>query len=56
MFMNWTPSSFPAGAVDSVAALLLMADAVALVLLGPGALSLDAWLFGRREILLPRSE
>jgi uncharacterized membrane protein YphA (DoxX/SURF4 family) len=29
------------------------ADALALVMLGPGALSIDAWLFGRREIVIP---
>jgi uncharacterized membrane protein YphA (DoxX/SURF4 family) len=33
---------------------LELAVAAALVLLGPGALSLDAWLFGRREIVVPR--
>ena len=31
--------------------LVLLAVAAALVLLGPGALSLDARLFGRREIV-----
>jgi uncharacterized membrane protein YphA (DoxX/SURF4 family) len=29
------------------------ADALALAMLGPGALSIDAWLFGRREIVIP---
>jgi len=28
------------------------ADALALAMLGPGAHSIDAWLFGRREILI----
>ena len=32
---------------------LVAADAVALAMLGPGALSIDAWLFGRREIVIP---
>ncbi len=27
-------------------------DALALAMLGPGALSIDAWLFGRREIVI----
>jgi uncharacterized membrane protein YphA (DoxX/SURF4 family) len=31
----------------------LVVDATALVLLGPGALSIDARLFGRREIRIP---
>jgi uncharacterized membrane protein YphA (DoxX/SURF4 family) len=29
------------------------AVALALAMLGPGALSIDAWLFGRREIIIP---
>jgi hypothetical protein len=32
-----------------------VAAAVAIVLTGPGALSLDARLFGRREIVIPRT-
>jgi uncharacterized membrane protein YphA (DoxX/SURF4 family) len=32
---------------------LVAADALALAMLGPGALSIDAWLFGRREIVIP---
>lgn len=28
--------------------------AVAIVLLGPGVISLDAYLFGRRKIVIPR--
>jgi uncharacterized membrane protein YphA (DoxX/SURF4 family) len=35
------------------AAALVAADALALAMLGPGALSIDAWLFGRREIVIP---
>ena len=31
----------------------LVAIAVALVLLGPGWMSVDAWLFGRRRIVIP---
>lgn len=33
---------------------LLVGGCLALVLLGPGAWSVDAWLFGRREIVIPR--
>jgi hypothetical protein len=32
--------------------LILIVDAAALTLLGPGAVSLDARLFGRREIVI----
>jgi uncharacterized membrane protein YphA (DoxX/SURF4 family) len=32
---------------------LVAADALALAMLGPGAHSVDAWLFGRREIVIP---
>ncbi len=36
-----------------LAAALMVAMAAAVVLLGPGSLSLDARLFGRREITIP---
>jgi uncharacterized membrane protein YphA (DoxX/SURF4 family) len=40
---------------DALAALNMAAMSLALVLLGPGAISLDARLFGRREIIIPES-
>lgn len=43
----------PRGAPD-LSTVLLAGGCVALTLLGPGAWSLDAWLFGRREIVVPR--
>jgi hypothetical protein len=50
-------SSFPAPAtlllLDRVGALCVAAVAGAVALLGPGALSLDARLFGRRELVVP---
>jgi uncharacterized membrane protein YphA (DoxX/SURF4 family) len=50
---SWIPP-FPADLlIDRVAALFVIADAAAVVLLGPGAHSLDAYLFGRREIIIP---
>jgi uncharacterized membrane protein YphA (DoxX/SURF4 family) len=39
--------------IDRLSMILLIADGVALALLGPGAHSIDAHLFGRREIILP---
>ncbi len=49
--VSWLPVP-PAGPLlDRVGALCVAAVAAALVLLGPGALSLDARLFGRREII-----
>jgi len=38
---------------DKPSDVLAFAIAIAIVLLGPGALSLDARLFGRREIIIP---
>ena len=38
---------------DGLAALVVATDAAAIMLLGPGALSVDARLFGRREIVIP---
>lgn len=34
--------------------LVLVLASAAMVLLGPGAFSIDAWLFGRREIIIPQ--
>jgi hypothetical protein len=39
--------------VSALAAFNLAAISAALVLLGPGSFSLDARLFGRREIIIP---
>lgn len=39
--------------LDRAAAIFLVTDAAALALLGPGAHSMDAYLFGRREIFFP---
>lgn len=38
---------------DRLVGLVLGADAIAIALIGPGAFSVDARLFGRREILIP---
>jgi uncharacterized membrane protein YphA (DoxX/SURF4 family) len=40
---------------DTLAALNLAAMSLALALLGPGAFSIDARLFGRLEIIIPES-
>jgi uncharacterized membrane protein YphA (DoxX/SURF4 family) len=43
------------GAPDKAfTAIDLVVLSIALVLLGPGAFSLDAYLFGRREIIIPK--
>src|SRR5437660_479790 len=52
-------SSFPAATPNlfdaSLPTILVVVMATAVVFLGPGALSLDARRFGRREIIIPRS-
>ena len=52
--MSWVPLPASELLIDKVAALFVMANAAALVLLGPGAHSMDAYLFGRREIIIPQ--
>jgi uncharacterized membrane protein YphA (DoxX/SURF4 family) len=39
---------------SKVASVLTLIVAIAIVFLGPGAFSVDARLFGRREIIIPR--
>ena len=43
------------GSVAPALALLNLADALALAMIGPGAFSVDARLFGRRTVVLPGS-
>ena len=49
----WFPSPAAGLFLDKSAALFLIADAIAIALLGPGAFSVDALIFGRREVLIP---
>lgn len=46
--------SSPPADVNGVSVVLLISGSAALALLGPGAFSIDARLFGRREIVIPR--
>jgi putative oxidoreductase len=51
--LSWLPPP-PLNVVDDRLSLgFLAVVAIALVLLGPGAFSIDALLFGRREIVIP---
>ena len=52
---SWFPGSNVGPLVTPMTAALWGVIAVALICLGPGALSLDARLFGRREIIIPTS-
>ena len=49
--VSW--SLTPGGNSNAIVSLYLVVICIAITLLGPGALSLDARLFGRREIIIP---
>lgn len=53
-------SWFPAGTSNlldgRLATFLMIVVAVSVIFLGPGAYSLDCYLFGRREIIIPPSQ
>jgi hypothetical protein len=46
--------AFPGNSNPMILYLVLLLISAAVVLLGPGAFSVDAHLFGRREIIIPR--
>jgi len=52
---SWVPPSTSQLVFDSaLPAIFVIVVTTAVVFLGPGSLSLDARLFGRREIIIPR--
>jgi uncharacterized membrane protein YphA (DoxX/SURF4 family) len=51
--MGWLPAPTPNAFEVWLTAVLVVSVAAAIALLGPGAFSLDAALFGRREIAIP---
>jgi uncharacterized membrane protein YphA (DoxX/SURF4 family) len=53
--LSWFPPPSIAHCRSLLAIVLEMAIAIALICLGPGAFSVDARLFGRREIIIPGS-
>lgn len=52
--LSWLPAPSPNLFVDSLTVAFVVLVALAIILLGPGAYSLDSYLFGRREIVIPR--
>jgi uncharacterized membrane protein YphA (DoxX/SURF4 family) len=52
--LAWFPAPVPNLMELRLSAILVTTVACAIILLGPGALSIDARLFGRREIIIPR--
>ena len=54
-FFAWLPKSTVGPLVTPATAALATVIAVAVICLGPGSLSLDARMFGRREIVIPPS-
>jgi uncharacterized membrane protein YphA (DoxX/SURF4 family) len=53
--VSWFQTSSEKTHDKTVVALYLVVISIAITLLGPGAFSLDARLFGRREIIIPEA-
>lgn len=53
--LSWVPAPDPYLIGTHAGAWFITIVAVGVGLLGPGAFSLDSWLFGRREIIIPPS-
>lgn len=51
--LSWVPPPTQNLFANLLAAVLVAIVAIAVIFLGPGAYSLDARLFGRREIIIP---
>ena len=50
--LSWLPPPSPNLLADGLAIVFVVIVASAIALLGPGAYSLDSYLFGRREIMI----
>ena len=53
--LSWLPTPIANPFADQLLSVFIAILAATIILLGPGALSLDARLFGRREIIIPRA-
>ena len=53
--LSWLPPAVLSLFDTKLSSLLVIIIAAAILLLGPGAFSLDARLFGRREIIIPHA-
>jgi hypothetical protein len=53
ILLPWLPTLTPTLVDTRTVAVFALVMTAALVLLGPGAFSLDSYLFGRREIVIP---